>query len=1111
MVISFSLATADVYSEAVYSMCIDKIFNANSGESCYKFLLDSGSTNHILSVPSLVSRYTGQQVQLRGLNSTDSAPMCHSSCLQFLHADAPLELFLMGAIFFKSNSDTPLNILSENRLVKQDSFTISPKRDFLIWTSPDSSTSISIKIESCGLLDFISLSLADGAAMVQELVGMTLDRHEELGHIPLLKAGQCGSCDRTKRQKRGIRTRPKDDGAFSQERLISTDLSGPHVVSYYGSKYMMLVKVHHSKEVISFYCPDKSSDSTAQNLRGFIKIRSADSFTHCRTDNGTEFAGAFGRLLSDLGKAHYNSPAWTPKLNSDVEVENRIVCMGTAAILLASGVDLRWWPSASSYFCYTLGRLPRKCLNGESSFQRRNDGRLPNNKHLVKFNTRGFYGVSKKPDSKFLPKRKECFMRSYSYSRRGYIVWDPILDELLHSLDVIWEDRDGVLESFSRLDGSEFEDSDGDEIEEDISIVKEQDSDPVDSNDEIANCKDHGGASAECIVNEVSISTPSPTETPAVSNAETANISSSPNNSTPEIEFVLGVNVEIDSDERILSDDEVKALNLEVDQDFVNHLRATCNQVVDLKTAERLWPEKEFLAARSDECRKIDRSIRWELPPSGARCLPTRMIFTIKSDGVGGTRYKARLVAVGFLEPGIELSDSVYAPTLSPESFRFSVALGAGLSWDSDNGDITAAFLEAEVPPGTKPIYLDCPKGYVFKSAHEKSLYERGYRLRVVRAVYGLRKAPLWWAQHFRRTVSKHGFISGPTERCLFIIIIEGNLCLCLCFVDDIFITGRASRRVKELLMQWFPLRDLSPGDARPKEFLGVQLEHVGDKVLLHHTNYIKKIISEWNLSEKGVPVPLLQKCLFEGENLDVPTSEYRRFLGQSNYTVTMLRPDCAYAQSHLQRFSTCQKKHHLTAVRHYQKYIAGTKSAGLFYTKFDDPSRIQISASADSDWKGCLETKRSTGGHNIFLNGALIHWKSRLIPGNTKMSSTETEFIQLGACCKDVIFFRRLFSQFITVHFPLLRMMALPSPIKEDNTGAIDTARGGGKASKLRHMDHHEFYARECEETGEVAAVKVHTDDNDSDLHTKPAGSRPRIERLLCRYNFVFCIYDYK
>lgn len=56
--------------------------------------------------------------------------------------------------------------------------------------------------------------------------------------------------------------------------------------------------------------------------------------------------------------------------------------------------------------------------------QRRNKGRLPNSKHLRKFNTRGFHGVTTKPDSKFLPKRKECFMRSYSYSKRGYVVFD---------------------------------------------------------------------------------------------------------------------------------------------------------------------------------------------------------------------------------------------------------------------------------------------------------------------------------------------------------------------------------------------------------------------------------------------------------------------------------------------------------------------------------------------------------------------------------------------------------------------------------------------------------------------------------------------------------------
>lgn len=83
---------------------------------------------------------------------------------------------------------------------------------------------------------------------------------------------------------------------------------------------------------------------------------------------------------------------------------------------------------------------------------------------------------------------------------------------------MIWTDKGGAIESFSRLQCSEFEDSDSDEVETDnsnkeedsattnSSNIKEQDSDPVDTrSSDLASSKHHGGANAQCIVNEVTL------------------------------------------------------------------------------------------------------------------------------------------------------------------------------------------------------------------------------------------------------------------------------------------------------------------------------------------------------------------------------------------------------------------------------------------------------------------------------------------------------------------------------------------------------------------------------------------------------------------------------
>jgi hypothetical protein len=111
-----------------------------------------------------------------------------------------------------------------------------------------------------------------------------------------------------------------------------------------------------------------------------------------------------------------------------------------------------------------------------------------------------------------------------------------------------------------------------------------------------------------------------------------------------------------------------------------------------------------------------------------------------------------------------------------------------------------------------------------------------------------------------------------------------------------------------------------------------------------------------------------------------------------------------------------------------------------------------------------------------------------------------------LGLCCKEILFFRNLFTQFLTVKMPTLQMKTGPSIVEEDNVDAIDTADGGGKATKLRHMGHHNFFARDCQENGDCKVVKVDTEDNSADLTTKPPGSRPRMIRLLeTKLNFRF------
>ena len=126
-------------------------------------------------------------------------------------------------------------------------------------------------------------------------------------------------------------------------------------------------------------------------------------------------------------------------------------------------------------------------------------------------------------------------------------------------------------------------------------------------------------------------------------------------------------------------------------------------------------------------------------------------------------------------------------------------------------------------------------------------------------------------------------------------------------------------------------------------------------------------------------------------------------------------------------------------------------------------------------------------------------------MPNRPKMSSTESEYIQLSKCCVDLDFFRKMFNQFLSIYDERLVLDPVSLPIKllEDNQGAIYTAEGQGSARKLRHLDHCEHYVRDCQSDGTVKVLKVDTDDNTSDLLTKPPKSRPQMVRLWKQVSF--------
>ncbi|GJS78025.1 hypothetical protein Tco_0727906 [Tanacetum coccineum] len=75
----------------------------------------------------------------------------------------------------------------------------------------------------------------------------------------------------------------------------------------------------------------------------------------------------------------------------------------------------------------------------------------------------------------------------------------------------------------------------------------------------------------------------------------------------------------------------------------------------------------------------------------------------------------------------------------------------------------------------------------------------------------------------------------------------------------------------------------------------------------------------------------------------------------------------------------------------------------GLWYS---NDSCIALTAFADADHAGCLDSRKSTSGSMQLLGERLVSWSSKK-QKSTAISSTAAEYIALSGCCAQILWMR--------------------------------------------------------------------------------------------------------
>ena len=115
----------------------------------------------------------------------------------------------------------------------------------------------------------------------------------------------------------------------------------------------------------------------------------------------------------------------------------------------------------------------------------------------------------------------------------------------------------------------------------------------------------------------------------------------------------------------------------------------------------------------------------------------------------------------------------------------------------------------------------------------------------------------------------------------------------------------------------------------------------------------------------KGDKFSLLQCPRNEIEKKEMQKIPYVSAVRSLMHAQVCTRPDIAYAIRMLGRYLSNPGKDHWKAVKRVMRYLQRTKDYMLTYRRSD---HLEIIGYSDSDFAGCLDSRKSTSGYIFML-----------------------------------------------------------------------------------------------------------------------------------------------
>ncbi|MBW0478484.1 hypothetical protein O181_018199 [Austropuccinia psidii MF-1] len=188
----------------------------------------------------------------------------------------------------------------------------------------------------------------------------------------------------------------------------------------------------------------------------------------------------------------------------------------------------------------------------------------------------------------------------------------------------------------------------------------------------------------------------------------------------------------------------------------------------------------------------------------------------------------------GFTQmPGINF-EWTYSPTGGLNSLHTLIAFAASEGLQFNQVDVKSAFLNA---PLTKDVYLSIPQGL----EADRQLY----CLKLTKAIYGLKQAPLAWYENLKDWLVKSEFFSCISDPCVFHRGSKSPTWIYI-HVEEIAIFWHDVTVFKREISLKFNIKDSGPADL----MLGIKINHFNDEISLDKQHFTESLIHLYGMTD---------------------------------------------------------------------------------------------------------------------------------------------------------------------------------------------------------------------------------------------------------------------